>query len=221
MPKNAADWPAQSASSEWDMVIVPQSVFERINVHPQIRIDYEQRELSALEEQLRTAENPLTKKMIEAASNGRPTNWPSCRKPKTKTPASPLNKPAVTTCSSTKPTTTRTKPGCRRSANSAARQGRTKPPIWTSNWMVLRARRRDEAVAAGTPPAEVVERVATSPPAPPSPTASASLYVMQSYLRPDLLTDSAAPPTSTTGDTPSPPRSAPWKPTRPAPACTR
>lgn len=58
---------AQSATSDWDMVIVPQSVFERINVHPHIRMDYENRELSALEEQLRTAENPLTKKMIEAA----------------------------------------------------------------------------------------------------------------------------------------------------------
>ncbi len=55
--------------------------------------------------------------------------------------------------------------------------------------MVLRERRRDEALAAGMDPEDIVERVATFATGTPVANSLGELFVMQSYLRPDLLGD--------------------------------
>ena len=52
---------------------------------------------------------------------------------------------------------------------------------------ILRQRRRDEAIAAGIPAGKVVERVATFATGTPIANSLGELWVMQSYLRPDLL----------------------------------
>jgi N12 class adenine-specific DNA methylase len=52
---------------------------------------------------------------------------------------------------------------------------------------VLRQRRRDEARAAGVPQHRIVERVATFATGTPISNSLGELWVMQSYLRPDLL----------------------------------
>ena len=52
---------------------------------------------------------------------------------------------------------------------------------------VLRQRRRDEALAAGIPAHRVVERVATFATGTPIANSLGELWVMQTYLRPDLL----------------------------------
>ncbi len=52
---------------------------------------------------------------------------------------------------------------------------------------ILRQRRRDEALAAGIPAGKVVERVATFATGTPIANSLGELWVMQSYLRPDLL----------------------------------
>lgn len=54
---------------------------------------------------------------------------------------------------------------------------------------ILRQRRRDEALAAGIPEDKVVERVATFATGTPIANSLGELWVMQSYLRPDLLRD--------------------------------
>ena len=58
---------AQSAASEWDMVIVPQSAFTAIGVDNAARVDYIEEQLAELRAQLETAESDRTKKRIELA----------------------------------------------------------------------------------------------------------------------------------------------------------
>jgi N12 class adenine-specific DNA methylase len=56
---------AQSAASEWDLVIVPQSAFTKIGVDDAVRADYIEEQLLELRAQLETAECDRTKKAIE------------------------------------------------------------------------------------------------------------------------------------------------------------
>ena len=56
---------AQSAASEWDLVIVPQSAFTKIGVDDAVRADYIELQLLELRAQLETAECDRTKKAIE------------------------------------------------------------------------------------------------------------------------------------------------------------
>ena len=58
---------AQSAASEWDLVIVPQSAFTAIGVDNAARVDYIEEQLAELRAQLETAESDRTKKRIELA----------------------------------------------------------------------------------------------------------------------------------------------------------
>ena len=58
---------AQSAASEWDLVIVPQSAFTAIGVDNAARVDYIEEQLAELRGQLQTAQSDRTKKRIELA----------------------------------------------------------------------------------------------------------------------------------------------------------
>jgi hypothetical protein len=58
---------AQSAASDWDMVIVPQSAFTAIPVSDHMRADYISEQVDALREQLEQAQTARTKKRIELA----------------------------------------------------------------------------------------------------------------------------------------------------------
>ena len=51
-PEGRRRFVAQSATSDWDMVIVPQSLFEAIPVGPEVQRDYIERELEILREAL-------------------------------------------------------------------------------------------------------------------------------------------------------------------------
>ena len=181
---------AQSATSDWDMVIIPQSVFERINVHPDIRADYENRELSALEEQLRTAQNPLTKKMIEAALKRQRTKLEKLQKAAAKDTGVTFEQTGCDYLFVDEAHHYKNKTRLSQIRELACPSGSAKATDLDLKLMVLRGRRRDEAIAAGTPPAEVVERVATFATGTPVANSLGELYVMQSYLRPDLLADS-------------------------------
>ena len=181
---------AQSATSDWDMVIVPQSVFERINVHPDIRMDYEARELSALEEQLRTAENPLTKKMIEASLKRQSNKLAKLQKAEGKDTGVTFEQTGCDYLFVDEAHHYKNKSRLSQIRELACPAGSNKATDLDLKLMVLRQRRRDEAIAAGTPPAEVVERVATFATGTPVANSLGELYVMQSYLRPDLLADS-------------------------------
>ncbi len=181
---------AQSATSDWDMVIVPQSVFERINVHPDIRVDYETRELAALSEQLSTAENPLTKKMIEAALKRQRTKLEKLQKAADKDTGVTFEQTGCDYLFVDEAHHYKNKTRMSQIRELACPSGSNKATDLDLKLMVLRQRRRDEAIAAGIPAADVVERVATFATGTPVANSLGELYVMQSYLRPDLLADS-------------------------------
>ncbi|MEX3770321.1 hypothetical protein ABFW14_25785, partial [Mycolicibacterium fortuitum] len=58
---------AQSAASEWDLVIIPQSAFTAIRVDPTVVSDYIAEQLSELRSQLLAADSDRTIKRIELA----------------------------------------------------------------------------------------------------------------------------------------------------------
>lgn len=58
---------AQTASSDWDLVVIPQSAFTAINVSTDMRVDYIENQLDTLREQLQSAEADRSKKRIELA----------------------------------------------------------------------------------------------------------------------------------------------------------
>ncbi|AGM31628.1 putative helicase (plasmid) [Mycobacteroides abscessus subsp. bolletii 50594] len=58
---------AQSATSEWDLVIIPQSAFTAIRVNPTVVSDYIEEQLSELRNQLLAADSDRTIKRIELA----------------------------------------------------------------------------------------------------------------------------------------------------------
>ena len=58
---------AQTASSDWDLVVIPQSAFTAINVSKQMRVDYIEEQLDTLREQLESAQADRSKKRIVLA----------------------------------------------------------------------------------------------------------------------------------------------------------
>ena len=183
---------AQSASSDWDMVIVPQSVFERINVHPDIRAEYEQRELTALEDQLLTADNPLTKKMIEAALKRQRNKLQKLQKEAEKDNGITFEQTGCDYLFVDEAHHYKNKTRLSQVRELSCPSGSNKATDLDLKLMVLRQRRHNEALAAGVPESEVVERVATFATGTPVANSLGELFVMQSYLRPDLLDDSGA-----------------------------
>ncbi|EUA09674.1 methyltransferase domain protein [Mycobacterium kansasii 662] len=56
---------AQSATTDWDMVIMPQSLFTAIGVSEDTQVDYVQRQLDELENHAERAETSVSKKRVE------------------------------------------------------------------------------------------------------------------------------------------------------------
>jgi len=66
-PERRRRFAAQTATSDWDMVIVPKSVFTAIGVSPQRRAEHLQREADALQAAYRESTNPIGTKKIQDA----------------------------------------------------------------------------------------------------------------------------------------------------------
>ncbi|VBA62314.1 helicase [Mycobacterium attenuatum] len=178
---------AQTASSDWDLVVIPQSAFTAINVSKDMRIDYIENQLDTLREQLQSAQSDSSKKRIELAI---------------KTAKARLEKLLA---AGTKDTGLRfEESGCDYlmidEADTYKNLGRTcnieelscphasqRAEDLHLKLTALRQRRRDEALAKGIPAHRVVERVATAATGTPISNSLGELWVMQTYLRPDLL----------------------------------
>lgn len=180
---------AQSAASEWDMVIVPQSAFTAIGVADTIKAHYIEQELDALRTQLGHAQADRTKKRIELAIK------------------SATERLERLTAQDRKDTGLRfEETGCDYLFIDEAHLYKNRQRVCNIDELscptasqraedlalklqVLRQRRRDEAVAAAIPSHRVVERVATFATGTPIANSLGELWVMQTYLRPDLLED--------------------------------
>ncbi|MGV7254596.1 helicase [Mycobacterium kansasii] len=178
---------AQSSASDWDIVIVPQSAFTAIGVSDAIRADYIRDQLDTLREQLEQAQTDRTKKRIELAIK------------------STLERLERLTAQHTKDAGLRfEQTGCDYLLVDEAHHYKNRQRICNIEELscpaasqraedlslklqVLRQRRRDEARAAGIPEHRIVERVVTFATGTPIANSLGELWVMQSYLRPDLL----------------------------------
>lgn len=178
---------AQSAASEWDMVIVPQSAFTAIGVADTVKAHYIEQELDTLRTQLEHAQTERTKKRIELAIK------------------SATERLERLTAQHRKDTGLRfEETGCDYLFIDEAHWYKNKQRICNIDELscpaasqraedlalklqVLRQRRRDEALAAGIPAHRLVERVATFATGTPIANSLGELWVMQTYLRPDLL----------------------------------
>lgn len=180
---------AQSATSEWDMVIVPQSLFKRIGVAEATKAAYIDKQLEELREQLETASVPRTKKRIELAIKN--------TEKRLKSKLSQTPKDTGLTWENT---------GADLVLIDEAHHYKNLQRICGIEELsypdsseraadlalkldVLRRRRRDEARRAGidVDSDTYVERVATFATGTPIANSLGELWVMQKYLRPDLL----------------------------------
>ncbi|KWX20438.1 helicase [Mycolicibacterium wolinskyi] len=180
---------AQSASSDWDLVIIPQSAFTAIRVNPGVVRDYVEEQLDDLRAQLSTADSDRTVKRIELA-----IKQTQERLERLVDQARKDHGLGFENC------------GCDYLFIDEAHMYKNKQRVCnieelscptssqraedlTLKLRILRQRRRDEARAAGIPDDKVVERVATFATGTPIANSLGELWVMQSYLRPDLLRD--------------------------------
>ncbi len=180
---------AQSATSDWDMVIVPQSVFEKINVTPQLRVEYIEREQASLERQLREAKSPLTKKMIEGALKRHKHSLEKLQNKASKEVGITFEQTGCDYLFVDEAHEYKNKQRTSQVQELNCSKGSNKATDLDLKLMVLRQRRRDEAMAAGIHPDDIVERVATFATGTPVANSLGELFVMQAYLRPDLLAD--------------------------------
>lgn len=178
---------AQTATSAWDIVVIPESAFTRINVSDQVRIDYVENQLDQLRTQLSESSIERSKKAIERAI---------------KTASARLEKLMA---HNTKDTGLRfEQSGCDYLFIDEAHLYKNKQRVCNIDELscskssqraedlslklgVLRERRRDEARARGIPARHAIERVATFATGTPIANSLGELWVMQTYLRPDLL----------------------------------
>jgi N12 class adenine-specific DNA methylase len=178
---------AQSAATDWDMVIVPQSLFTAIGVSSDMQSSYIGRNLDELAAQQSRAITQISKKRVEQ------------QKKKLESRLKELTEQAA------KDTGLRfEQTGCDYLLIDEAHMYKNKGRLSNIEELscpnaaqraedlamkleLLRQRRRDEARAAGIPQHQVNERVATFATGTPVANSLGELWVMQNYLRPDLL----------------------------------
>ncbi|MDQ1308306.1 MAG: hypothetical protein QG671_4140, partial [Actinomycetota bacterium] len=178
---------AQSAASEWDMVIVPQSMFTRIGVSDEAKARYIEDQLAALKEQLETSETPRTQKRIMLAIKSAQNRLErklsqTARDTGLQFEASGADYLFIDEAHHYK--------NLHRLCNIDELSYTGSPERAEDLALkldVLRRRRRDEAAIAGIAPQDYVERVATFATGTPIANSLGELWVMQRYLRPDLL----------------------------------
>ncbi|WP_236728592.1 DEAD/DEAH box helicase family protein, partial [Mycolicibacterium obuense] len=180
---------AQSASSDWDMVIIPESAFTAIGVSERLRADYIADQLDALRTQLDDAASDRSKKAIERALKTAKERLERLTAQDAKdtglsfesSGADYLFVDEAHYYKNLQRVCNIQELNCTKSSERAE--------DLALKLRVLRERRREEAKAAGIAPHRVVERVATFMTGTPIANSLGELWVMQTYLRPDLLAE--------------------------------
>ena len=178
---------AQSAASEWDLVIVPQSAFTAIGVDNAARVDYIEEQLAELRAQLETAESDRTKKRIELAVKSAHERLERLTDQARKDQGLSFENSGCDYLFIDEAHMYKNKARVCNIEELSCPNSSQRAEDLTLKLRILRQRRRDEALAAGIPAGKVVERVATFATGTPIANSLGELWVMQSYLRPDLL----------------------------------
>jgi hypothetical protein len=180
---------AQSASSEWDLVIIPQSAFTAIRVNPTVVSEYIEEQLDELRTQLLSADSDRTIKRIELAIKQTQERLEKLASQDRKDQGLGFENCGCDYLFIDEAHMYKNKQRLCNIEELSCPASSQRAEDLTLKLRILRQRRRDEALAAGIPEDKVVERVATFATGTPIANSLGELWVMQRYLRPDLLRD--------------------------------
>ncbi len=178
---------AQSAATDWDMVIVPQSLFTAIGVSDELKAAHINKELDALENQRADAVNKVSKKRLELAEKKLKARLEELTDQKRKDTGLRFEQTGCDYLFIDEAHLYKNKGRVSNIEELSCAAASQRAEDLAMKIELLRQRRRDEGRAAGLRPDQIVERVATFATGTPIANSLGELWVMQSYLRPDLL----------------------------------
>ena len=191
-PEGRRRFVAQSATSDWDMVIAPQSLFEAIPVGPEVQRDYIERELEILREALdsTTADiTPTSVKRLEKALQRYETKLKDLTDQASKDTGLRFEHTGADYLFIDEAHMFKNRTRLSAVKELSCPNGSERADDLAMKMDMLRQRRSEEARAAGRQPTPADERVASFATGTPVANSLGEMYVMQRYLRPDLLED--------------------------------
>ena len=179
---------AQSASQDWDMVIVPLSAFKRIGVANGTKAEFIRNQVDELEQQRSAVSNDASVKAIKKAKANLEERLEKTLDQDSKDPGLTFE---ASGCDYLFVDEAHMFKNLARASDvqELANSGSDQAMDLMMKLGHLRSMRREEAAARGITADEYVERVATFATGTPVANSLAELWVMQKYLRPDLLDD--------------------------------
>lgn len=178
---------AQSVATEWDMVIIAQSAFTAIGVSKDIQAEHIQEQLESLREQLAEAETVRTKKSIERALKAAKERLEALSDQHGKDQGLRFQDCGADYILMDEAHQYKNKSRFCNIEELSCPTGAQRAEDLAMKLKVLRERRRHEARAAGIPEDKIIERVATFATGTPIANSLGELWVMQAYLRIQLL----------------------------------
>lgn len=178
---------AQTAASDWDMVIVPESGFTAIGVSDTLRADFIADQVSTLRQQLEGAQAPRTKKAIEKALKNSQERLEKMTAQDRKDTGLQFENSGADYLFVDEAHYYKNLQRISNIDELNCSDGSDRATDLALKLRILRDRRRDEGLAAGIPRHRIVERVACFATGTPIANSLGELWVMQTFLRPDLL----------------------------------
>lgn len=178
---------AQSAATDWDMVIVPQSLFTAIGVSADTQTKYIQGQLAELATQQERAVTQVSKKRVEQQKKKLDTRLKEMTEQAGKDTGLRFEQTGCDYLLIDEAHMFKNKGRLSNIEELSCATPAQRAEDLAMKLDVLRQRRRDEGIAAGRPRHQIVERVATFATGTPVANSLGELWVMQNYLRPDLL----------------------------------
>ncbi|WP_296388115.1 DEAD/DEAH box helicase family protein [Williamsia sp.] len=183
---------AQTATSDWDMVIIPSSVFEKIRVHPDQRVAYIRAQVAELDEEMTAGraaggQSDATVKRIEKAKKALSKKLEAATEQAKKDAGVTFEQTGADYLFIDEAHDFKNKSRQCAVATLALPKGSDKAEDLSMKLDYLRSRRQNEARAAGRVITPGAERVATFATGTPIANSLAEAWVMQQYLRPDVL----------------------------------
>jgi len=180
---------AQTATGDWDMVIVPKSVFTAIRVSPQRQRAHLETARKALEAAYKQSTDPAGTKQIELAIKDQEKRLATLTEQAGKDTGLVFEDTGADYLLIDEAHYWKNRGRASAVRELACTPGSQQAEDLVMKLDVLREKRRDEAAAAGREPTPADERVATFSTGTPVANSLGEMWVMQSYLRPDLLAD--------------------------------
>jgi len=180
---------AQTATGDWDMVIVPKSVFTAIKVSPQRQLAHLDTAREALEAAYKQSTNPVGTKQIERAIKDLDGRLAALTEQGGKDTGLTFEETGADYLMIDEAHMYKNRDRVSAVPELACTPGSQQAEDLAMKLDVLREARRDQARAAGREITPGEERVATFATGTPVANSLGEMWVMQSYLRPDLLHD--------------------------------